>query len=57
MTEFDYRHNSAIVDPYVKERWTQFHTDMIKEYKILVEMHSAMQKFSVSLLPFSKYSK
>ncbi|CDW76048.1 katanin p60 atpase-containing subunit a1 [Stylonychia lemnae] len=40
-------HNTNIMDAFVKERWTQFTNDILKEHKTIVEMHQSMQKFKV----------
>lgn len=36
------------MDPYVKDRWAQFTSDIIKEFKTVSEMHQALVKFQVS---------
>jgi len=33
------------MDPYMKERWAQFHGDMAKEFSILSQMQQALQLF------------
>jgi len=41
-------HNTSIMDPYVKARWSQFQQEMAKEFDMLNQIHQSLNSLKGS---------